>query len=277
MGVDCCGRVMSAIFVVFFFWYAPYFRSLFYVIYLAYVRFSDKLRVLCRLFVRVVTVFKYFVAYDWRIHAGIRPGDRGWCMPYGWLPFSVVFHVRLSCVPDTHGGECTMLRRPYRWSAFNEFEDLQRQMDQLMNWASSTSPAFALPESEQQRGLAPIFREGWAGGFQVDVTEDENDVIVTADMMPGIEKENISMELLSPRALEITCERKEEREMKSAEEEEEAGRYYLHERKYGSMSRVIPLPKAVNPENAKASFRNGVLEVRLPVSALETQRRIAIE
>ena len=95
--------------------------------------------------------------------------------------------------------------------------------------------------------------------------------------MPGIEKENISMELVSPRALEITCERKEEREMKSAEEEEETGRYFLHERRYGSMSRVVPLPKAVNPEGAKASFRNGVLEVRLPVSALETQRRIAIE
>lgn len=170
-----------------------------------------------------------------------------------------------------------MMRRPYRWSVYDEFEDMRRQMDELMKWASSTSPALALPPEEgQQRELAPIFREGWAGGFQVDVTEDENDVIVTADMMPGIEKENISMELVSPRALEITCERKEEREMKSAEEEE-TGRYYLHERKYGSMSRVVPLPKAVNPEGAKASFRNGVLEVRLPVSALETQRRIAIE
>lgn len=170
-----------------------------------------------------------------------------------------------------------MMRRPYRWSVYDEFEDMRRQMDQLMKWATSTSPALALPpEEEQQRELAPIFREGWSGGFQVDVTEDENDVVVTADMMPGIEKENISMELVSPRALEITCERKEEREMKSAEEEE-TGRYYLHERRYGSMSRVVPLPKAVNPEGAKASFRNGVLEVRLPVSALETQRRIAIE
>lgn len=149
-------------------------------------------------------------------------------------------------------------------------------MDQLMKWASSTSPALALPAEEREGEMVPIFRESWAGGFQVDVTQDENNVIVTADMMPGIEKENISMELISPKALEITCERKEEREMKSAEEEE-AGSYFLHERKYGSMSRVIPLPRAVNPEGAKASFRNGILEVRLPVSALETQRRIAIE
>lgn len=169
-----------------------------------------------------------------------------------------------------------MLRRPYRWSVYDEFDDMRRQMNELMKWASSSTPALALPESEQGREMAPIFREGWSGGFQVDVTEDENGVIVTADMMPGIEKENISMELVSPRALEITCERKEEREMKSAEDEE-TGKYFLHERRYGSMSRVVPLPKAVNPEGAKASFRNGVLEVRLPVSALETQRRIAIE
>jgi len=170
-----------------------------------------------------------------------------------------------------------MMRRPYRWSVYDEFEDMRRQMDELMKWATSPTPALALPAEEQRAEMVPIFREGWAGGFQVDVTQDENEVVVTADMMPGIEKENISMELVSPKALEITCERKEEREMKSAEEEEEAGRYFLHERKYGSISRVVPLPRAVNPEGAKASFRNGVLEVRLPVSALETQRRIAIE
>ncbi|WAI01826.1 Hsp20/alpha crystallin family protein [Methanogenium organophilum] len=169
-----------------------------------------------------------------------------------------------------------MIRRPYRWSVYDEFEDMRRQMDQLMKWASSTSPALALPEGGERAEVVPIFREGWSGGFQVDVTEDENEVIVTADMMPGIEKENISMELVSPKALEITCERREEREERKGEEGE-TGRYYLHERKYGSMSRVIPLPKSVNPEGAKASFRNGILEVRLPVSALETQRRIAIE
>lgn len=169
-----------------------------------------------------------------------------------------------------------MIRRPYRWSFYDEFEDMRRQMDQMMNWMSSSPSHLALPEAERGQEMVPLFREGGVGGFQVDVTQDENEVIVAADMIPGIEKENISMELLSPKALQITCERKEEREEKKGEEGEE-GRYYLHERKYGSISRVVPLPRAVTPEGAKASFRNGVLEVRLPVSALETKRRIAIE
>ncbi len=152
-----------------------------------------------------------------------------------------------------------------------------------MNWASSSAfsslSSLALPESEQRPEMVPFFREVGLGEFQVDVTQDENEVIVAADMMPGIEKENISMELLSPRALRITCERKEEREEKRGEEREEReeGRYFLHERKYGSISRVVPLPRAVAPEGAKGSFRNGVPEVRLPVSSLETKRQIAID
>jgi len=173
-----------------------------------------------------------------------------------------------------------MIRRPYRWSAYDEFEDMRRQMDQLMNWMSSSSfpspSSLALPEGEQRSEIVPLFRDVGLGGFQVDVTQDENEVIIAADMMPGIEKENISMELLSPRALQITCERKEEHEEKKGEEGE-AGRYFLHERKYGSLSRVVPLPRAVAPEGAKASFRNGVLEVRLPVSSLDAKRQIAIE
>ncbi len=169
-----------------------------------------------------------------------------------------------------------MIRRPYRWSFYDEFEEMRRQMNQLMGWMSSSPPSLALPEAERGQEMVPFFREREIGGFQVDVTQDENEVIVTADMIPGIEKENISMELLSPKALQITCERKEEREEKKGEEGE-TGRYYLHERKYGSISRVVPLPHAVTPEGARASFRNGVLEVRLPISSLETKRQIAIE
>ncbi len=169
-----------------------------------------------------------------------------------------------------------MLRRPNRWRFYNEIDDLMRQMDQMMNWMSSSPSLPALPEAEEGREMVPFFREGGAGGFRVDVTQDENEVIVVADMVPGVEKENISMELISPKALQITCERKEEREEKRGEEGE-MERYYLRERRYGSISRVVPLPRAVAPEGAKASFTNGVLEVRLPISALESKRRIAIE
>ena len=118
-----------------------------------------------------------------------------------------------------------MVRRPYRWSTYDEFDEMREQMDQLMNWMSSSSfpspSSLALPVGEQRPEMVSLFRETGLGGFQVDVTQDENEVIIAADMMPGIEKKDISMHLVSPRALEITCERREEREVKEGMEGEE--------------------------------------------------------
>lgn len=170
-----------------------------------------------------------------------------------------------------------MLRRPHRWSFYDEFDDIRRQMDQMMNIVSPDESSLPLPETEEGRDIVPFFGAGRGHGvFQVDVSMNNNEVIVTADMAPGVEKKNISMELLTPKALQITCERKMEREEMEGEEGD-LNRYYLRERRYGSQSRVVPLPQAVNPEDAKASFENGVLEIRLPIRAIETKRRIAIE
>ena len=69
------------------------------------------------------------------------------------------------------------------------------------------------------------------GEFRVDVKEHENEVIVVADL-PGIEKEAVSIPLLNPRALEISCERK-------GETEEKSKGYYMRERMYGTMRRVV--------------------------------------
>ena len=40
--------------------------------------------------------------------------------------------------------------------------------------------------------------------------------------------------------------------------------YFRTERRYGSFRRVVPLPVEVKAKEAKASFKNGVLEVRIP-------------
>jgi len=47
------------------------------------------------------------------------------------------------------------------------------------------------------------------GEFRVDVRH-EDEVIAAADL-PGVEKETVTLSLANPRALEITCERKEEK------------------------------------------------------------------
>jgi len=47
------------------------------------------------------------------------------------------------------------------------------------------------------------------GEFRVDVRDHEDVTIVAADL-PGVEKETVTLSLVNPRALEITCERKQE-------------------------------------------------------------------
>ncbi len=48
------------------------------------------------------------------------------------------------------------------------------------------------------------------------------------------------------------------------EEESQRKRYYRSERSYGSFVRNLQLPKEVHSDKAKASFKNGVLEIRVP-------------
>lgn len=40
--------------------------------------------------------------------------------------------------------------------------------------------------------------------------------------------------------------------------------YHVMERAYGAFQRSIPLPRNVDTDKAKASYKNGVLTVRLP-------------
>jgi HSP20 family protein len=93
--------------------------------------------------------------------------------------------------------------------------------------------------------------------------------MVVADL-PGVDKEDISISLLNPNTLEIACERR------SDKEEKDEG-YYVRERMYGSMSRTVALPHDVTEKGASATFKNGVLEIRLKKSKEERGSRIKIE
>ena len=45
------------------------------------------------------------------------------------------------------------------------------------------------------------------------------------------------------------------------------------ERRYGSFQRVIPLPEGVDPDRAQADYRNGVLEISMPMQQKQQRRR----
>lgn len=112
-------------------------------------------------------------------------------------------------------------------------------------------------------GDFPIARgeRGWAPA--VELREQDGRILVSADL-PGIDQKDVKVEVEN-NILTIQGERKREH----TEEREGVRR---SERFYGSFYRAIPLPENAKTDNAKAEFKNGVLEVSVPVDQTQTHR-----
>ena len=132
--------------------------------------------------------------------------------------------------------------------------DMQKRFDETMKGIGGTKP---LPGT------------GAKGAIQVDVRDQKDAIVLEADL-PGVDAGEISIRLLGPRTLQISTEKRGERE------EGKEG-YYLKERSYGGMSRTVTLPEDVTDEGATANFRNGVLEVRLIKTPEERGKEIRID
>jgi len=93
----------------------------------------------------------------------------------------------------------------------------------------------------------------------IEAFERKGEFVVRADL-PGMTKDNVKVEVLDGELM-IQGERKEEKEQK------EKG-YYAAEGSYGAFYRAIPLPEGVKADEAKASFKDGVLEIAMPAGKL---------
>lgn len=107
------------------------------------------------------------------------------------------------------------------------------------------------------------------GDFNVDICENDFEIIVVADI-PGAEKENVSVNLLNDKTLSIKTKFDESTQ-------DCRGTYHLRERRCEAGERTIILPKAVSSEGAKASFKNGIMEITLPKTQKETGISIPVE
>jgi HSP20 family protein len=98
----------------------------------------------------------------------------------------------------------------------------------------------------------------------IEVHQKDNNLIVRADL-PGIEPNDVKLEVENDMLI-IQGERKQEHT-------EEREGWHRSERVYGSFYRAIPLPDGAKTDQAKADFRNGVLEVRVPFEQSKSSRR----
>lgn len=103
----------------------------------------------------------------------------------------------------------------------------------------------------------------------VEVFERKGEFVVRADL-PGMTKDDVKVEI-ADNELVIQGERKEEKEQK------EKG-YYACEHAYGAFYRSIPLPEGIKADEAKAAFKDGVLEITMPAKTPEKHgRRLEIK
>ncbi len=89
----------------------------------------------------------------------------------------------------------------------------------------------------------------------VDVYDKDGAIVVKVDL-PGIDKQDLDV-TLSDHRLTVRAHKKHE-------ENVEQEHFYRSERSFGTISRTVELPAAVEADKAHASFKNGVLEIRLP-------------
>jgi HSP20 family protein len=117
--------------------------------------------------------------------------------------------------------------------------------------------------------LVPLW-QGTGGQLwapDVDVFQKNDQLTIRADL-PGMSKDEVSVEV-TDNVVVIQGERKREHE-------EEREGFYRSERSYGSFSRAIPLPDGAITEEAKATFRDGVLEITMPAPPASKGRRLEI-
>jgi HSP20 family protein len=102
-----------------------------------------------------------------------------------------------------------------------------------------------------------------------DITEDENEYLVTADL-PEVKKDEVKVNIDNG-VISISGERKTKSEKK-----DKSKKYHRIERSYGSYQRSFRLPENVKEESVKAEFKDGVLRVHLPKGGNQLHKNIQI-
>lgn len=125
-----------------------------------------------------------------------------------------------------------------RSNPFRELDELIERMNQQFGELSQTF--------EGERMLSDV---------NADVADQGEQLVVTVDL-PGYSQEDIELRV-DRETLTISAEYE-------AQEAEETAQYHRQERRRESVRRQLPLPEAVDAQDASASYNNGVLTVTLP-------------
>jgi HSP20 family protein len=132
------------------------------------------------------------------------------------------------------------------WRPFSDFAESRHRLDQAF------------------RDLGDGAEHRWTPS--VDLVKKDDALVLRADL-PGIEPDDVKVE---GDVLTVSGEHKEETE-------EEKDNYMRRERRYGSFSRSMTLPRGVTADDIEATSENGVLELTIPIPKPEDKQAVAIK
>lgn len=147
-----------------------------------------------------------------------------------------------------------------KWPPIKELEVMRRDMERLFE-------EFFEPSARRRRWW-PTPSETGAIVPNINVYDRKNEVVIKAEL-PGVEKDNIDLTITKD-SITLKGESKKDEEVKEED-------YYSREINYGSFVRTIALPSEVESEKAKATFKNGVLEVVLPKKEEAKPKEIKVQ
>jgi len=141
-----------------------------------------------------------------------------------------------------------------RWEPFDGLNRIQSRINELFD------DTFGRARGYQTSSTGVWFPP-------VDILESKDSYLIRAEL-PGMKKEDFHLEVKEG-TLTLSGERSEEKEIKEED-------FYRCERSYGRFVRQIALPAGTDADKANASFKDGVLEIELPLKETPKQKKIEV-
>ena len=149
-------------------------------------------------------------------------------------------------------------RPRYECSPFSALREFEHEFDHLFGGLTRW-PA-------REEGATGLLEGVWSP--RVDILQADDKIVVKADL-PGLSKEDLDISVVDGH-LTIKGERKHEDEVKEDD-------FHRIERVYGTFERSFELPATVEREKIEATYKEGVLEVTLPIKPEAKPKQIAVK
>ena len=143
------------------------------------------------------------------------------------------------------------------WNQLREMEEAQNRVNRFLGGFPTRRG------TDETHSLAVA---DWSP--EVDISQDEHEYLLKADL-PEIKKDDLRV-TVEDGILCVSGERK-------SEKEDQKRKFHRVERCYGSFRRSFTLPADTDSKKVTAEFRDGVLKVHLPTTAIAKTKALQVK